>query len=169
MYDMGTSTDMTACITSNIYGLQQAVTFGSLGVGWSTYNYVTYTMTPLVTSIALNAEPALVVANGVDRSFIYATVKDQFGAPINGKRLVMDLTATENDCIGYFLCPESISSCVGGSFTFLDSVPHKRVEIFTGSQSAYPGGPAAQQGQAVVEWRSGTAAGLVSIVATVQP
>jgi hypothetical protein len=169
LHDLSTSHNTSACVTSNIYGLQTAVTFGSLQVTWSTFNYVAYTMTPLVTSIALTAEPALVVANGVDRSLIYATVRDQFGAPLNGKRVVLDLTASQGGGAGYFLCPESISACVAGSFTWLDSVPHKRVEIWTGSQSAYPGGPAAQQGQVVVEWRSGTVAGLVSIVATVQP
>lgn len=169
MYDLSTSMDTAACICSNVYGLQGAVTFGSMLINWSSYNYVAYTLKPLVTSIALTAEPALVVANGVDRSFIYATVRDQFGAPLNGKRVVLDLSASNSNGVGYFLCPESISSCVQGSFSWLDATPHKRVEIVTGSQSAYPGGPAAQQGQVVVEWRSGTVAGVVSIVATVQP
>lgn len=98
-----------------------------------------------------------------------ATVRDQYGAALNYKRVVFQISAESSAQKGYFLCPESISECVQGSFTWLDSVPHQEAEILTGSQSSYPGGPPALEGQAIIEWRAGTTAGLVTIVATVQP
>jgi hypothetical protein len=169
IYDLGVSMHASDCITTNIYRMQKGYTYGALEGTWTTYNYVVSVMNPMVTSIALTAEPALVVANGVDRAMIWATVRDQYGAPLNYKRVVFGLQASDPDAEGYFICPDSISSCVAGSFTWLDSPPHKEAEIITGSQSAYPGGPAALGGQAVIEWRSGTKAGLVTIVAIVQP
>jgi len=169
IYDLGASVHPTNCVSVNIYRLQMGYTYGALEGSWSTYNYVVSVLKPLVTSIALTAEPALVVANGVDRAFIWATVRDQYGAALNYKRVVFGLQATDDDAEGYFICPDSISSCVPGSFTWLDSPPHKEAEVLTGSQSSYPGGPPAMGGQAVIEWRSGTKAGLVTIVAIVQP
>jgi hypothetical protein len=169
IYDLGASVHQTECRSVNIYRLQKSYTYGSIEGTWTTYNYVVSVMKPMVTSIGLTADPALVVANGVDRSLIYATVRDQYGAPLNYKRVVFEISAQSSAQKGYFLCPESISECVQGSFTWLDAVPHQRVEILTGSQSAYPGGPPAMEGQAIIEWRAGTTAGLVTIVATVQP
>ena len=169
MYDLSVSIHPEECRSVNIYRLQKSYTYGTIEGTWSTYNYVVSVMKPMVTSIALTADPALVVANGVDRSLIVATVRDQYGAPMNYKRVVFQISAETSAQEGYFLCPESISECVQGSFTWLDSVPHKEVEILTGSQSSYPGGPPAMGGQAIVEWRAGTTAGLVTIVATVQP
>lgn len=169
IYDLTASVHPTDCVTVNIYRLQLGYTYGAIEGTWSNYNYVVSVMQPMVTSIALTADPALVVANGVDRSIITATVRDQYGAPLNYKRVVLEISAGSDNQKGYFLCPETISDCVEGSFTWLDSVPHRRVEILTGSQSSYPGGPSALQGQVFVEWRAGTEAGLVTIVATVQP
>lgn len=170
IYDLGCSVSDTDCVSVNIYRLQRDYTYGAVEGSWSTYNYVVSVMKPMVTSIALTADPALVVANGVDRSFIVATVRDQYGAPLNYKRVIFTISAQTSDQKGYFLCPDSVSPCVQGSFTWLDSVPHQTVEILSGSQWANPqsGGPA-MQGQAIVEWRAGTTAGLVTIVATVQP
>lgn len=170
MYDLSASVHPSDCITINIYRLQQSYTYGASEGTWSTYNYVVSVMQPMVTSIALTADPALVVANGVDRSIIVATVRDQYAAPLNGKRVVFEISAAGGASQeGYFLCPESISYCNESFFNFLDGVPHQQAEIITGMQSEYPGGPAALNGQAVIEWRAGTTAGLVTIVATVQP
>jgi hypothetical protein len=169
IYDLGASVDQSDCVSINIYRLQRSYTYGSVEGSWSTYNYVVSVTTPMVTSIALTADPALVVANGSDRSIVVATIRDQYGAALNGKRVVFEISAASEAQKGYFLCPESISACTQGSFTWLDAVPHRKVEILSGSQSAYPGGPQALQGQAIVEWRAGTTAGLVTIVATVQP
>jgi hypothetical protein len=170
IYDLGASVHTSTCISVNIYRLQRDYTYGSVEGAWTTYNYVVSVMKPMVTSIALTADPALVVANGVDRSFIVATVRDQYGAALNGKRVVFEISAADEAQKGYFLCPDSISPCSQGSFTWLDTVPHKKVEILSGSQWAniYSGTPA-MQGQAIIEWRAGTTAGLVTIVATVQP
>jgi hypothetical protein len=171
IYDLCASIDQTTCLTVNIYRLQTGYTYGTQEGSFSTgpYNYVVSIMKPMVTSIALTAEPALVVANGVDKSLIYATVRDQYGAALNYKRVVFGLTATDSAALGYFLCPEDVSECVAGSFTWLDGTPHAQAEIITGSQSSYPGGPPALGGQAVIEWRAGTKAGLITILAIVQP
>ena len=169
IYDMSSAVDPVQCQTINLYRLQLNFTYGSLQGTWSSYNYVTSVMTPMLTSVALTADPALVVANGVDHAIITAVVLDQYGAPLNYKRLVFSLSATDSSQQGYFLCPESISECAEGSFTWLDTVPHAQAEIITGSQSSTPGGPPAMQGQAFIEWVAGTAAGLVTIIATVQP
>lgn len=169
IYDLGYSMDPSEHITTNIYRLQAGYTYGADEGTWSApgeYNYVVSVMQPMVTSIALTAEPALVVANGVDRAIITATVRDQYGAALNYKRVVFGIQNHEGS---YFICPENISECTEGSFTWLDGTPHRSVEILTGSQSSYPGGPPAMQGQAIVEWRSGTTAGIVTITATVQP
>jgi hypothetical protein len=58
---------------------------------------------------------------------------------------------------------------VQGSFTWLDAAPHKQAEVITGTQSSYLDGPPSMGGQAVIKWRAGTKAGLVTIVAIVQP
>ena len=170
-YDLAASVDPSLCTTVNLYRLQTGYTYGLVEGDFSAgpYNYVVSVMKPMVTSIALTAEPALVVANGVDRSYIYATVRDQYGAAMNYKRVVFGLSATDSSAKGYFLCPEDISECVPGSFTWLDGTPHAQAEIITGSQSSYPGGPPAMGGQAVIEWRAGTKAGLITVVAIVQP
>jgi hypothetical protein len=175
IYDLAASVHPTDCSTVNIYRLQTGYTYGVLeGSFTGPYNYVVSVMKPMVTSIALTAEPALVVANGVDQALIYATVRDQYGAPISGKRVVFGLTATDSQTKGYFLCPEDISECVEGSFTWLDGTPHAQAEVITGSQSAYPGGPVYVEGgpmagKAVIEWRAGTKAGLITVLAIVQP
>jgi len=172
MYDLGTSVDPSDCVTVNIYRLQTGYTYGSLeGNFTGPYNYVVSVMEPMVTSIALTAEPALVVANGVDSSMIWATVRDQYGQPMNYKRIVFGLSATDTDAEGYFICPDTISECIEGSFTWLDGTPHQQAEVLTGSQSSYPGGPTGvgMEGKAVIEWRSGTKSGLVTILAVVQP
>lgn len=167
IHDLGTSVHPSDCITTNIYRLQEGYTYGSDEGSWSApgkYNYVVSVTEPMVTSIALTADPALVVANGVDSAIITATVRDQYGAAMNYKRVVFSISGD-----GYFVCPESISDCTAGSFTWFDGVPHMVAEILTGTQSSYPGGPPALEGQAIIEWRSGTQAGIVTIIATVQP
>jgi hypothetical protein len=171
IYDLASSVHPTECKTVNIYRLQTGYTYGAIEGSFSSgpYNYVVSVMKPMVTSIALTAEPALVVANGVDKALIYATVRDQYGAALNYKRVVFGLSATDTQTKGYFLCPEDISECVEGSFTWLDGTPHAQAEIITGSQSSYPGGPPARKGQAVIEWRAGTKAGLITVLAIVQP
>jgi hypothetical protein len=176
LYDLATSVDTALCTTVNLYRLQLGYTYGAIEGTWSTYNYVVSVMRPMLTSIALTAEPALVVANGVDTAMIWATVRDQYGAPMNGKRIVFGISATDDATKGYFVCPDTISECIPGSFTWLDGTPHRQAEILTGSQSAYPGGPvniddetAPMAGKAVIQWRAGTKSGLVTIVAVVQP
>jgi hypothetical protein len=176
IYDIAQSINTTTCTTSNIYRLQTDYTYGtSIEAAFTIgpYNYVVSVMKPMVTSIALTAEPALVVANGVDAALIWATVRDQYGAPINGKRLVFGVSATDAQAVGYFKCPDDdpipVSRCVQGSFTWLDAAPHKQAEVITGTQSSYLDGPPSMGGQAVIKWRAGTKAGLVTIVAIVQP
>jgi hypothetical protein len=173
IYSIAPSIDDDGCIATNLFRLQQDYTYGALEGTFSEgpYNYVVSVLRPMVTSIALTAEPALVVANGVDTALIWATVLDQYGAPMNFKRIVFSLSASSAGSKGYFTCPTEISECTGGAgFRWLDAIAqHQSAEIFTGAQSAYNGGPPAMQGQAVIEWRAGTEAGMVSIMATVQP
>jgi hypothetical protein len=167
IYDLAQSGDNITGVTANIYRLQTTYTYGagaledSFSLG--PYNYVVSIMKPMVTSIGLIAEPALVVANGVDESLIWATVRDQYGAQLEGKRVVFGLTAGTAAIRGYFKCPDSISECIEGSFNWLDGTPHASAEIITGSQDNV------SPGQAVIEWRAGTQAGLITIVAIVQP
>jgi hypothetical protein len=168
IYDLGQSTDIVSCVTTNIYRLQTTYTYGT-GTGMEgtfvtgPYNYVVSVMQPMVTSIGLIAEPALVVANGYDKSYIWATVRDQYGAELLGKRVVFGLSAADTATKGYFVCPEAVADCIPGSFNWLDGTPHYSAEIMTGSQSGVT------DGQAVIEWRAGTKAGMVTIVAIVQP
>jgi hypothetical protein len=174
IYDLSQSTDMSDCTTTNIYRLQTTYTYGTgaLEGSFSTgpYNYVVSVMKPMVTSIGLIAEPALVVANGSDESLIYATVRDQYGAVMNAKRVVFGLTASDSAIKGYFVCPEDITSCIQGSFNWLDGTPHAAAEVMTGTQWVSPSNPNPRlDGTAIIEWRAGTKAGLVTIVAIVQP
>lgn len=166
IYDLSSSVHETNCISVNMYRLQRGYTYGAIEGSWSTYNYVVSVLEPMVTSVAVTADPALVVANGVDRAHIYVTVRDQYGEPMDYKRVVLSISAADDDTKGYFLCPDSLGlqyPCVAGSFTWLDATPHQEAEIITGSQDS------SLSGQVVIEWRAGTKAGLVSIVATVQP
>lgn len=71
----------------NVYRLEQD----------SSYNYELSTLNSLVSSIALEAEPAIITANQISTSNITAYVKDQFFQPVVG-RLV---TFGEDDSTGY--------------------------------------------------------------------
>ena len=61
---------------TNIYRLQD------LGTG---YNYVLSTLNSIVSSIALEANPAIITANEVSSSTITANVKDQFFQPVQAR------------------------------------------------------------------------------------
>lgn len=54
---------------------------------WDEYNYQLSTLEPLPTSISLEAEPAIISADGISTSTITAIVRDQFDQPI-ASRLV---------------------------------------------------------------------------------
>jgi hypothetical protein len=169
IYDLSSSIDTSSLITSNIYRLQADYTFGTSEASWTTKNYVVSVTRPMVTSIGLTASPAVVVANsGVDRVLITATVKDQYGYPINMKRVSFQISAATDAIKGYFTTPDQTAWTPGCS-TWLDSAPHRSAEVLTGCQSEYLGGPQAMQGQATVAWCSGSDPGMVSIIATVQP
>lgn len=61
---------------SNVYRLQ------TIGTG---YNYVLSTLNSIVSSIALEASPAIITANEVSSSTITANVKDQFFQPVQAR------------------------------------------------------------------------------------
>ena len=69
---------------SNIYRLQ------TIGAG---YNYVLSTLNSIVSSIALEASPAIITANEVSSSTVTANVKDQFFQPVQARLVTFVYTA----------------------------------------------------------------------------
>ena len=87
---------------SNVYRLQRKATYyGSTGTfANNTYNYQLSTLNAFITSISLNADPAILPANSggsSNTSNITAIVKDQFNLPIVARRV----NFTEDDPDGY--------------------------------------------------------------------
>lgn len=74
---------------TNVYRLQRKATYYGETYTFAndTYNYQLSTLNSFITSISLQAEPAIVPANGVNTSAITAIVKDQFYLPVK-QRLV---------------------------------------------------------------------------------
>jgi hypothetical protein len=79
----------------NVYRLQKGPDAGS-GETWSNYSYELSSLDHFVTSISLEADPAIIAANGTSTATIIAIVKDQFLQPIVG-RLV---SFTDDDTSG---------------------------------------------------------------------
>lgn len=106
----------------NIYRLQLAATIFGSTEQWSTYNYQSATLNSFVSSIAVDAYPNVIAANGVSSSTITAKVKDQFGQPVAG-RLV------------YFSDDDDIGSISGGTPINTDSQGNA-VTAYTAGTSA---------------------------------
>jgi len=68
----------------NVYRLQKGPDAGT-GETWTYYSYELSSLDHFVTSISLNANPAIIAANGVTTSTITAIVRDQFLQPISGR------------------------------------------------------------------------------------
>ncbi len=74
---------------TNIYRLQLKATYYGSTASFTEgpYNYQLSTSNAFITSISLDAEPAILPANGVNNSTITAIVKDQFNLPISSKNV----------------------------------------------------------------------------------
>lgn len=83
---------------NNVYRLQRKATYYGTTTTFAdnTYNYQLSTLESFITSISLQADPAILPANGVNQSDITAIVKDQFLQPI-ASRLVY---FTDDDTVG---------------------------------------------------------------------
>jgi hypothetical protein len=87
---------------ANVYRLQRKATYyGSTGTfADDTYNYQLSSLNAFITSISLNADPAILPANSgglSSTSDITAIVKDQFNLPISGRTVYF----TEDDPAGF--------------------------------------------------------------------
>lgn len=92
IYDMGIG-------TTNVYRLQLKATYYGTTYTFAdeTYNYQLSTLNSFITSISLNASPAILPANGVNESTITAVVKDQFNQPVSEKLV----NFTDDDDVGF--------------------------------------------------------------------
>ena len=83
---------------TNVYRLQlKATYYGNTGTfADSTYNYQLSSLNSFITSISLQADPAILPANGVNTSDITAIVKDQFNLPVIGRSVYF----TDDDANG---------------------------------------------------------------------
>lgn len=189
--DMTASVNPYTLLSSNLYTLQKIYTYerwsyGVAGDGIIGNTLIIHTLQPSIASLAIFASPVVAEENG-SPVLIYITVRDQFGSPMNYKKIKIwlggyvwngsynsytgapEYVNFEPRLGGYFVCPESISECYQGSFTWQGSPPHTAVEILSGSQSKYPGGPANLEGWVVVQWNPGTVGTPVQVLASVHP
>jgi hypothetical protein len=83
---------------SNVYRLQTKATYYGTTYTFSEgpYNYQLSTTDAFITSISLEADPAILPANGVNSSTITAIVKDQFLQPVVSKAVYF----TDDDPVG---------------------------------------------------------------------
>lgn len=86
---------------SNVYRLQQKATYYGTTYTYSEgpYNYQLSTLNSFITSISLQAEPAILPANGTNNADITAVVKDQFNLPVVSKLVYF----TEDDDNGFII------------------------------------------------------------------
>ena len=86
---------------SNVYRLQSKATYYGTTYTYSEgpYNYQLSTLNDFITSISLQAEPAILPANGTNNSQITAVVKDQFNLPVVSKLVYF----TDDDGVGYII------------------------------------------------------------------
>jgi hypothetical protein len=172
IYGLDTSSTVDTNIAMNIYRLQKDYTIAATDGTWTTYNFVVSVMEPMVTSITMTIEPAVLAANDTDQAHIWCVVRDQYDAPINGK--VVTIETDEEEAVGGgFVCPTDISttSCVSAPscFQFTGTAVGGRyygAEITTGCQDIIGRGQI--DGTVVVNWRVGTSAGYPVVTATVR-
>lgn len=192
VHEITTSINPHTGLSTNLFTLQPDATYfkhtykRSNGAFMCGNVLVVQTLNPVVRSLAIHSVP-VIAEEGGSPVLIYVTVRDQFGNPLNFRKVTIWIGAyifngsiniysglpeynpSEPRLAGYFVCPESVSECYQGSFTWLGDPPHVSAEIISGSQSSYPGGPPNREGWVVVEWRPGTIGSLIPIEASVQP
>lgn len=151
--DLSSSTHPTTYVAENIYRLQDDVNYGGSDYSLGTYNYVVSVTTPLVTALTLVIEPAVLPADGISTTTIYATVTDQYGYPMSGKTV----NFSASDCHGGQFTQPSM----GGATILKADCPDPNANVVTGSQSGLGTGTAA------VSWLVGDEAGYPIITATV--
>lgn len=98
---------------SNVYRLQLKATYYGSTYSFATYNYQLSTLNSFITSISLQAEPAILPANGVNNADITVVVKDQFNLPVVSKLVYM----TEDDPVGYIITSPISTNAQGTAVT----------------------------------------------------
>ena len=90
---------------ANIYRLQLKATYYGTTAAYSAgpYNYQLSSLDPFITSISLEADPAILPADRTSESTVTAIVKDQFNQPIIGKQV----TFTQDDPVGSIISPKN--------------------------------------------------------------
>jgi hypothetical protein len=120
---------------TNVYRLQTKATYyGSTGAfADSTYNYQLSTLNSFITSISLQADPAILPANGVNSSTITAIVKDQFNLPVEGRQVFF----TDDDPTGSItLSPVNTDSDGVATTVYVSGTSAREVRLTATCQQA---------------------------------
>jgi hypothetical protein len=158
VYDLSSSATPGTENALNIYRLQNAYTYTADGT-WSTYNYVVSVMEPMITSLTLVIEPAVLSANGTDDAHVYATLRDQYDYPMNDKTVTFQVSGPLG---GKFKAPTVTDTPCTGGCCWIDPADYLSAQVVTGCQNNI------DDGMVVIGWLVGTTAGFPIITATVQ-
>lgn len=147
VYALSSSSTPGTEIAENIYRLQRKAHYGEEDTTFSddTFNYVVSVTTPLVTAMTLVVEPAVLPADGLATTNIYATVTDQYGYPVNNQQV--DFSVVEH---------------YGGRF-----ISGFGITPSDYSATAWTGTQGVGDGKVAVKWQVGSEAGFPTIAATV--
>lgn len=112
---------------NNVYRLQLKATYYGTTESFddNTYNYQLSTLEPFITSISLQADPAILPANGSSTSTITAIVKDQFNNPIVGKNVLF----TDDDTVGVITSSDSTDSSGVANATYTAGTEAREVRV----------------------------------------
>lgn len=118
---------------TNVYRLQDKATYygTTQSFGDGPYNYQLSTLQPFITSISLQANPAILPANQLNTSTITAIVKDQFDQPIASRNVYF----TDDDSVGEIqYSPVSTNSEGIATTTYLAGNQAREVRITATAQ-----------------------------------